>query len=195
MDPLHITEFASDQYFQKLTQERQQQLHRQQQETDAQGLVASPAAPLPLPSQSKFILPLRDSKTAEVDEAQAQPTEQKQKKSRFGGFSRLLHSSKSQQPQPADPPARPVISAPIPLTESFERLSVGEYVKSKRFVTSGDPAMGWWALANEMDAAPRLTNCSLDFPPNSKYRSSPHCRCPTSLASDWRQEHGTRWSP
>ena len=144
MNPHHTTEFASDQYFQKLSEQRQHELRQQQQqEAQAQGLSGPSVAPLPLPpaSQSKFILPLRDSRAAEFDDAQAQPTEQKQKKSRLGGFGRFLHSSKSQQPQPVEPPARPVISAPIPLTESFERLSVGEYVKPRRFVL---PVVRFW---------------------------------------------------
>ena len=129
MPPQQFTEeFASDRYFQKLSQ-------KQQNGSDAQLLSSQLPSTLPGSSLSPFMLPLRDSQPHEIDDTQAQPTEQKQKKSRFGGFSRLLHhSSKTQQAQPADPPTRPVISAPIPITESFERLSVGEYVKPRRFV-------------------------------------------------------------
>ncbi len=84
MEPPHMTEFASARYFNKLAEQQQQQ--------DG-GAVEGPSAPAPsfLSQQSPFILPLRDSKPVDADDA-AQPVEPKQKKSRFG-FTRLLHRS------------------------------------------------------------------------------------------------------
>ncbi len=117
MDPLHITEFASERYFTKLSQQNQQQ----NREGSA---VEGPAVSVPLPpaQPSLFILPLRDSKPVEPDESPTQSSEPKQKRIRFG-LSRILHSKSS---QPA------VIAAPGPLDTT--RTSLAESFKPRRFV-------------------------------------------------------------
>ena len=111
MDPLHITEFASDRYFEKLQQSQQQQ----REANTAEG----PSVPVP-PLQSRFILPLRQTKSSEPEEAIIPPSEPKHKKNRFG-LSRLLHS-KPQQSAAALEPQAP------------RRLSVGEAAKPGRLV-------------------------------------------------------------
>lgn len=117
MDPLHITEFASDEYFKKLHQQRE---HQQQQQQQGQQNVqhADASAPLPVAPQlqgSQFILPLREAKPIETEEVQTQQTEPIKKKSRFG-LSKFLHSSKEKAP---------VIPQVVPEDTSQSRLSVG----------------------------------------------------------------------
>ncbi|KAI5462989.1 hypothetical protein BGZ63DRAFT_402337 [Mariannaea sp. PMI_226] len=93
MDPPHITEFASERYFEKLNQLNAQQ--QQQHQSPAQE--SFDAAP------SRFILPLRESKTAEVDPVR--PLEQKKDKGRFFSLRKKasrLHTS--------TPSSKPVIS-------------------------------------------------------------------------------------
>jgi hypothetical protein len=88
MDPPHITEFASERYFEKLNQlNAHQQQHQHQAPSTHNGLDA------PTPSPSRFILPLRESKTADTEPVK--PGETKRDKSRFFGLRSkvsILHS-------------------------------------------------------------------------------------------------------
>jgi hypothetical protein len=91
MDPPHITEFASDRYFQKLSQlnAQQQQQHQQQQHQQHQqqhhhhqhGQQANATHAFP---HSQFILPLRESKTS--DHGSVKPPAPKREKSRLFGL-------------------------------------------------------------------------------------------------------------
>jgi hypothetical protein len=125
MDPLHITEFASDRYFTKFNQEQQ----RQQQNNAASGSGGSasatiaPPSPQPLPAQpsSPFFLPLSETAKApqeSVDEKEKGTLpELKQKKSRFH-LGRLLHT-KSHTAIPTTPSipiptSAPAITKPLP---------------------------------------------------------------------------------
>ncbi|EHK50069.1 uncharacterized protein TrAtP1_007960 [Trichoderma atroviride] len=89
MDPPHITEFASERYFEKLSQ-----LHanNQQQADHAESSAAATATIFHASPPSRFILPLRDPKPAEFDAVK--PADSKRDKRGF--FSRhkvsLLHS-------------------------------------------------------------------------------------------------------
>lgn len=88
MDPPHITEFASERYFEKLSQLNASQQPQQPAEASEASSAAVAASP------STFILPLRETKIAEVDAA-AKPAEQKREKSRFFSIRHkvsLLHS-------------------------------------------------------------------------------------------------------
>ncbi|KAM0446919.1 hypothetical protein ACHAO4_009070 [Trichoderma viride] len=90
MDPPHITEFASERYFEKLSQ---LQANNQQQADHAEPSAATTATTTTFhTSTSRFILPLRDSKPAEFDAVK--PADSKRDKRGF--FSRhkvsLLHS-------------------------------------------------------------------------------------------------------
>jgi hypothetical protein len=91
MDPLHITEFASDRYFEKLNQIRDAQpgaSGSSTQQQDGNALEGSTA-------QGPFILPLRGAHAIETEDVVfAKPLDQKVKeKSRFLSFrSRILHS-------------------------------------------------------------------------------------------------------
>ncbi|CAK7273729.1 hypothetical protein SEPCBS57363_005800 [Sporothrix epigloea] len=124
MDPLHITEFASDRYFTKFHQQQQRQ---KGQRTSASGSSLSSAvtaaAPLPVPTArtpfaaqplSPFFLPLSETTkpTQEtVDEREGfAPPESKQKKGRFR-IGRLLHA-KSQPVVPSAPSISSAIPAP-----------------------------------------------------------------------------------
>jgi len=82
MDPPHITEFASERYFEKLSQlnaSQQQQHHHHHEPTE--GSAASV-------SSSTFILPLRESKHAEADVSRL--VESKRDKSRFFSIRRRV---------------------------------------------------------------------------------------------------------
>ncbi|KAI1065175.1 hypothetical protein LB507_000595 [Fusarium sp. FIESC RH6] len=118
MDPPHITEFASERYFEKLNQlnahQQQHQQFQHQSPVPHNGLDAS--TPLP----SKFILPLRESKTADTE-----PTkhgEPKRERARFFGLRSkvsILHSKSNS----------PTTSAPRVSNEStrksFDQLFLG----------------------------------------------------------------------
>lgn len=117
MEPLHITEFASARYFEKLNQIRDGQASPGGQPTQQQD-VHNIEGSLP---QAPFILPLRGAHTIETEEVISKPVDQKIKeKSRFLSFrSRILHS-KAQAPSS---------------TENVERRpSVAESTK-QRFVS------------------------------------------------------------
>lgn len=82
MDPPHITEFASERYFDKIKQ------LREQQQRDAQVIEGPSIEP------SRFILPIRGAEAIEVDDSFVKPElrvqeKEKDKKSIFG---RLRHS-------------------------------------------------------------------------------------------------------
>lgn len=84
MDPPHITEFASERYFEKLNQ---------LQAEYAESSTATTATAFHASSMSRFILPLRDSKPAEFDAVK--PADSKRDKSRFFSIRHkvsLLHS-------------------------------------------------------------------------------------------------------
>ncbi|OAA39676.1 F-box protein [Metarhizium rileyi] len=99
MDPPHITEFASERYFEKLSQlnSSQQHNHQQQQQHQHQGLdiletTATYSASTATPP-STFILPLRETKIVELDSIKQ--AEQKRDRSRFFNIRHkvsLLHS-------------------------------------------------------------------------------------------------------
>ncbi|KAJ3492564.1 hypothetical protein NLG97_g5302 [Lecanicillium saksenae] len=82
MDPPHITEFASKRYFEKLNQLNANQTQTETPESSAAATTANVSTTTALPA-STFILPLRESKTADV---QSKPAEQKKDKSRFFGI-------------------------------------------------------------------------------------------------------------
>ncbi|KAJ4272348.1 hypothetical protein NW762_001061 [Fusarium torreyae] len=84
MDPPHITEFASDRYFEKLNQLNTHQQQQHQSPPTHDSLDAS------APSPSRFILPLRESKTADVEPVR--PSDQKRDKPRFFGLRNKFHS-------------------------------------------------------------------------------------------------------
>ncbi|KAF9869427.1 F-box domain-containing protein [Colletotrichum karsti] len=93
MDPPHLTEFASERYFNKLDQLNQSR--------DPQLPAPHPHSPQSIPSQSSstFILPLRASKANETDADAFRPSDYKrQEKSRLFGLrskSSLFHSKSS----------------------------------------------------------------------------------------------------
>ena len=95
MEPLHITEFASARYFEKLNQIRNAQSIPGGSSTQQQD-VGSSEGSLP---QAPFILPLRGAHTIETEEVIGKPSDPKvREKSRFLSFrSRILHS-KAQAP-------------------------------------------------------------------------------------------------
>ncbi|KAM5356294.1 hypothetical protein ACJ41O_002940 [Fusarium nematophilum] len=102
MDPPHITEFASKTYFDKLNQlnaqQQQQHQHQHQHQPPAHDSLDASSSVSP---SSRFILPLRESKTADVQPIK--PSDQKRDKSRFFSLRQkvsILHS-KSSQPSPA----------------------------------------------------------------------------------------------
>jgi hypothetical protein len=96
MDPPHITEFASERYFEKLNQLNAHQ-HQQQHQYQHQAPLTHNGLDASTPSPSRFILPLRESKT--VDTEPVKPGEKRDKSRFFGLRSRvsILHS-KSNSP-------------------------------------------------------------------------------------------------
>ena len=92
MDPPHITEFASERYFEKLNQLNAQQ--QEQQQLNARS-GAAPTSPIQQ-SSSTFILPLRESRVAEPEATKA--ADHKRDKTRFFNIRQkvsLLHTKPS----------------------------------------------------------------------------------------------------
>ncbi|KAM0486796.1 hypothetical protein ACHAPX_000059 [Trichoderma viride] len=87
MDPPHITEFASERYFEKLNQLR---ANNQQQADHAESSAATTTTTLHASHPSRFILPLRDSKPAEFDAVK--PADSKRDKRSFFSIRHKLHS-------------------------------------------------------------------------------------------------------
>ncbi|KAH6610924.1 cyclin-like f-box [Trichoderma cornu-damae] len=95
MDPPHITEFASERYFEKLNQLHAGQHQAEHAETGA----STTATGFHASSASRFTLPLRDSKPADVDAVK--PADAKRDKSRFFSIRQkvsLLHSKSDAEP-------------------------------------------------------------------------------------------------
>ncbi|KAK0383308.1 hypothetical protein NLU13_9221 [Sarocladium strictum] len=122
MDPPHLTEFASESYFAKYKQQQEQQL-QQKEVKDA------PSFSIPQAS-SKFILPLRESKAPEQQEA-SKPTDHKRDKRSFFSIRQkvaLLHSKPVQiSSQSTAPTVQPRTSTEsttksIPLDQLFHAL-------------------------------------------------------------------------
>ncbi|EMT66742.1 hypothetical protein IWW34DRAFT_170153 [Fusarium oxysporum f. sp. albedinis] len=115
MDPPHITEFASERYFEKLSQLNAHQ-HQRQPPPTRDNLDASTSSP------SRFILPLRETKTADVEPLR--PLDQKRDKSRFFGLRSkvsILHSKSSVASGHA-----PRVSVETPQkSASFDQLFLG----------------------------------------------------------------------
>ncbi|PHH91738.1 hypothetical protein CDD83_10442 [Cordyceps sp. RAO-2017] len=91
MDPPHITEFASERYFEKLHQLNASQ--QQPQQTDPPDSAATASASTASTPTSRFILPLREYKPSDPDALK--PAEQKRDKGRFFSIRQkvsLLHS-------------------------------------------------------------------------------------------------------
>lgn len=100
MDPPHITEFASKRYFEKLSQLNVNQTQAKTAESSA-AATANVSTTTTLHS-STFILPLRESKTAD---AQSKPLEQKKDKSRFFSIRQRVSLRHSKTANPAAAPA------------------------------------------------------------------------------------------
>ncbi|KAF5025273.1 hypothetical protein F66182_2658 [Fusarium sp. NRRL 66182] len=116
MDPPHITEFASERYFEKLNQLNAHQQQQQHQPPTHDTLDASTL------SSSRFILPLRESKTADVEPVR--PNDQKRDKSRFfslRGKVSILHSKSSPSSAASTHASRPSTETPRK-SLSFDQL-------------------------------------------------------------------------
>ncbi|KAJ4151375.1 hypothetical protein LMH87_012077 [Akanthomyces muscarius] len=100
MDPPHITEFASKRYFEKLNQLNANQTQTETAESSAAAIanVSTTTAQ----TSPTFILPLRESKTAD---AQPKPVEQKKDKSRFFSIRQRVSLRHSKTAIPATAPA------------------------------------------------------------------------------------------
>lgn len=115
MDPLHITEFASDRYFEKLNQINQTRDIRDAQASPAgsstqqqDGNALEGSSP-----QGPFILPLRGAHALETEVVVlGKPLDQKVKeKSRFLSFrSRILHSKSQTSSGPEQVERRPSVA-------------------------------------------------------------------------------------
>lgn len=95
MDPPHLTEFASERYFEKLSQ---LQANRQQAD-HAESSATTTTATIHASSTSRFILPLRDPKPADVDAVK--PADSKRDKGRFFSIRQkvsLKHSKTDAEP-------------------------------------------------------------------------------------------------
>jgi hypothetical protein len=93
MDPPHLTEFASERYFEKLNQ-----LHASRQQAESADSGASTttttttaAATANAQATSRFILPLREAKVPDVDAIR--PSDSKQNRRFFGGIRQRSPSS------------------------------------------------------------------------------------------------------
>ncbi|KHN98551.1 F-box protein [Metarhizium album ARSEF 1941] len=128
MDPPHITEFASDRYFEKLGQlsaTQQSHHYRQLQQGQQQHQLSNPCETSPTPpgtAPSTFILPLRDTKTVELE--LGKQSEQKKDRSRFFGIRHkvsLLHPKPHAADNETHLPIR-VSAEPIRKSAPFDQL-------------------------------------------------------------------------
>lgn len=172
MDPPHITEFASERYFEKLSQSHARQQAGAQASTSTAGQTqtqtqhtlhlqpSSSTAPTTdhldhgIPASSSFILPLRESKAA--TEPITKPAEPKKDKSRFFGLRHkvsLLHSKPTPtpfvEPQVAAPEARVSIESTASRYVSAKTAPSGP--SNQRLTTSSVPLdQLFLALPNEL---------------------------------------------
>lgn len=115
MDPLHITEFASARYFDKI-----KQLREAEQQQDGHAVEGPSIQPPPLPLEiqsSPFILPIRQAEALPAEPKRAEKEKEKDRKRSF--FTRTLRPAKS--------------SLPIAPTESqdlYRRTSVASSIAS-----------------------------------------------------------------
>lgn len=123
MDPPHITEFASERYFSKLSQ-----LNDSAQPQDAGSSVSHATS---TPSQSTFILPLRAAKSLEVEPEVVRPVELKRpEKSRlFNLRSKVSILQSKSAPTPPQPQEQPRLST----------TSNPEVVRRRRYADDHDP--------------------------------------------------------
>ncbi|KAJ3521237.1 hypothetical protein NM208_g13388 [Fusarium decemcellulare] len=118
MDPPHITEFASERYFEKLNQLNAQQQRQHPPPPTPDSLDPSAASP-----PSRFILPLRESKAADVEPIR--PSDQKREKGRFFSLRSkvsILHSKSSQPSSSASPFAPRSSAESARKSASFDQL-------------------------------------------------------------------------
>lgn len=125
MDPLHITEFASARYFDKIKQLREaEQQHQQQQ--DGHAVEGPSVLPLPIPVEiqsSPFILPIRQAEALPAELLKpAEPKrveKEKEKDRKRSFFTRSLRPAKSSLPV-----------APTESLDLYRRASVASSVAS-----------------------------------------------------------------
>ncbi|KAH7326715.1 hypothetical protein B0I35DRAFT_142450 [Stachybotrys elegans] len=105
MDPPHITEFASERYFEKLRQLKAQQQQQQHPDDSSTALQQQRTRSIDAAAQdttsSPFILPLREYRNPDTE--QSKPADQKRDKSRFHSLRSkvsFLHSKQHYQSQP-----------------------------------------------------------------------------------------------
>lgn len=171
MDPPHITEFASDRYFEKLQQLNAQQQQQQQPAESSQDALNASASP------SRFILPLRESKVPEVDTAK--PADQKRDKS--SRFFSLRHKVPLLS-KPSHVESEIVIPQTRPSTESTRKRSVIRFISPRR------------PISNTVPAYPS-TSSSKRCRTNCRFRSYLHYHSPMFSTSDSHPSLGTPSSP
>lgn len=165
MDPLHITEFASDRYFEKLNQLKDAQAagasSSQHQQQDGHVLERKTSA-----SQGPFILPIRGSRE-ELEEVVSRNAQKVKEKRGFLGFRSKKSASK------------------VPTTHGIEqqvdrRPSVAESTK-QRYVL-GDTTLKDVTLSRVTDTMTtvcRSTNSSCTCQMSFRFKSSAPSRCLT----------------
>ncbi len=121
MEPQHITEFASQRYFEKLDQEARQRAAA----ATASGTAESSTTTIQAFPESPFILPLRGVHVEQVEEPAAKASDQKQK-SRFLGSLRFKSHSK---------PPPTIVEQPIQYIQQTHQLerrtSLAESTKTR----------------------------------------------------------------
>lgn len=199
MEPLHITEFASKRYYEKLQQlpkEHEQEREREQEES----LVVDG-------SSSKFILPIRQAEhhSQEITPKHAEQLRSDKEKEKRRLFGRL-RSSKSSVSAPEPPPVRRPSFTSVASSHS---IGGSPAVQRKRYAqrlhyTSANlppppllppPKKKKKLLANVRTLVFRLISSSRGFRPSCRFRSLRRFHCPTCSTCDWRQELGTAWLP
>ncbi|KAM9880773.1 F-box domain-containing protein [Verticillium dahliae] len=122
MDPPHITEFASERYFNKLNQLHEPSPTDEGPHAGPSIALTSQITPAP-PSESTFILPLRTSKAVDSDHDTPRPTDQKQKSRFFGLRSKVSLLQKSVPAQHLQSPSRHQKAATAePASQPFDHL-------------------------------------------------------------------------
>lgn len=134
MDPLHLTEFASDRYFEKLHQLRDAQAAPAAGSSSQQPDGHAVEGPIP---HNPFILPLRGATSTEVEEVAVRHVDQKEKIKEKRGFlsfrSKILHSKSQTQTQTQTFTSSEVVERRTSVAESTKQRCVPASVSRCRY--------------------------------------------------------------
>ncbi len=166
MEPVHITEFASERYYQKLEQEAKQR---------AASTTSAPAESSTTVQQqtvqAPFILPLRGSSQVEpTDDALANKTADHKQKNRF--LSTFRFKSKAPLPTTAEQLIQQQQYQQPQLYQLERRTSVAESTRTRYVASVGAIPFSKVRCANRTTTASLSMSCSRAYPTSCRFRLS-----------------------